>query len=77
VKWDIGSIFAHYLHKPCFPNTIRYLALLFRVNNVIHKYKKDNIVNWGKFHMFSKQTCICLTHSTRKWKRLGRPICEN
>jgi len=23
----------------------------------------DNIVNWGKLHMSSKQTCICLIHS--------------
>jgi len=54
-----------------FPNTIKYFALPFRVNDTIHKYDKDNIVNWEKLHMFSKQTCICLTHSIQKVKKVG------
>jgi len=40
------------------------ISLLFGVNNnIFHKYDKGNVVNWGKLHMFSGQTCICLTHS--------------
>jgi len=38
---------------------------------MIHKYDKDNIVNWGKLHMFSKQTCICLTYSTQTVETVG------
>jgi len=33
------------------------------VNSIIHKYDKDNTAKWGKLHMSSKQTCICLIHS--------------
>jgi len=46
------------------PKTIRYLSYVFRVNNIIYKYDQDNIVNWGKFHMSSKQICMCLTHKS-------------
>jgi len=55
VKWDCGSIFVHYLHQASFPNTFRYLDQLFRVNNMIHKYDKNNLVNLGKLHRFSEQ----------------------
>jgi len=24
---------------------------------------QHNIVNWGKLHISSKQTCLCLTHA--------------
>jgi len=40
---------------------IRYLALPFRVNNIIHKYDKDNIVTWGELGIFNVTTaCLCL-----------------
>ena len=35
------------------------------------QYDKDSIVNWGKLHMFSKQTCISLTHSAQSVKEVG------
>jgi len=28
-------------------------------------------VNWEKLHIFSKQTCICLTHSAQSVKEVG------
>jgi len=63
VKWDPRSIF----YATCTKRASQIqlgIAMPFRVTDIIHKYDSDNIVNWGKLHMFSKQTCICLTFFT-------------
>ena len=75
MKCDCDRIFVRYLHLGYIPKTISYLSYEYRVNNIICKHDQDNTVNCGKFHMSSKQICICLTHSVYSLHKVWQLMC--